>query len=81
MMRFRLSTVILRINRETVLMTVSGPTMEKLTERDGENIIISVIRLRSNHGQCEVGEEYSMHNAEKKCIKLLVKNLEIKEHF
>jgi len=28
-----------------------------------------------------VGEAYSMHNAEKKYTKLLVKNLEIKEHF
>jgi hypothetical protein len=50
MMRFRLLTIILRIKREIVLITVSGPTMEKLTERDGENIIISVIRLRLNHG-------------------------------
>jgi hypothetical protein len=32
-------TVILRINRKIVLMKVSGLTMEKVTERDGENII------------------------------------------
>jgi len=28
-----------------------------------------------------VGEAYRMHNAEKKYIRLLVRNLEIKEHF
>jgi hypothetical protein len=32
-------TVTLRKNREFVLMTVSRPTMEKVTDRDGENII------------------------------------------